>query len=74
MPFIVIHIKNRLDPTRSDWFQGMDIEPVSADETRLSGDVPDRSAIYGILASLSSLGLTLISVDVLEQDPKDCRD
>lgn len=70
MPFIEIHIKNRLDSNRSDWFQGLAIEPMSEDETRLSGDVPDRSAVYGLLASLSSLGLTLISVDVTEQNEK----
>ena len=67
MPFIEIHVKERLDPSRSDWFQGMKIEAISPDETRLSGEMPDRSALYGLIAALSSLGLTLISVDVADQ-------
>jgi hypothetical protein len=68
MPYIEIHVKNNIDPSWSDWLQGMVIQPVSPQESCLSSNVPDNSAIYGILSSLGSLGLTLISVVVTEKN------
>lgn len=67
MPHIEIHFKGKLDSSWSDWFQGLTIQPVSAEETSLSGDVADNSAVYGILSTMSSLGLTLISCTVLPE-------
>jgi ABC-2 type transport system ATP-binding protein len=64
MPYIEIHFKGSLDASWSDWFQGLLIQPISADETSLSGEVADNSAIYGVLSRMSSLGLTLISLNL----------
>lgn len=68
MPFIEIQFKGRIDPVFLDWFQGMTIKPISEEVSCLSSGVTDNSAIYGLISSLSSLGLTLISVSVREQD------
>ncbi len=67
MPFLEIHIKGRIDPDLSEWFEGMTVHSVSAQESCLRSEVADNSAIYGILSSLNSLGLTLISVSVKEE-------
>ncbi len=61
MPKIEIYCRGRLDARWSDWFQGLTIEPVAPDRTSLSGEVPDNAAVYGVLSTMSSLGLTLIS-------------
>jgi hypothetical protein len=68
MPLIEIHVKGRIDPSLSDWFQGLTVHSVSSDELCLTSEAIDNSAIYGILSSLGSLGLTLISVSVSDKD------
>lgn len=62
----VIHIKGKLDPNWSDWFEGMNVEE-SSGNTILSGDLPDKSAVYGVISRLGSLGITLISVTCAEE-------
>jgi hypothetical protein len=57
-----IHIRGKLDPNWSDWFDGVQIQVDTSGDTLLSGSLPDKSAVYGIISRLSSLGLTLISV------------
>lgn len=68
MPHIEIHIKGSLDPAISDWFQGVSIQPISAEESCLRCDAADNSTIYGILSTLGTLGLTLISVSVTDHE------
>jgi len=68
MPFLEIHLKNRVDPAWSDWLQGMEVELISPQETYLSGEMPDHSAIYGILSSIATMGLMFTSVTVTESD------
>ena len=64
MPWIEIYCKERLDASWSDWFGGLTIERVAPDTTSLTGEVIDNAAVYGVLSTLSSLGLTLISCNV----------
>jgi len=68
MPRIEIHVKGSVDPGVADWFQGMVVESTSPDESCLCCEVADNSAVYGILSTLSSLGLSLISVSVTGGD------
>jgi hypothetical protein len=63
-----IHVKGKIDPEMTDWFQGISIQPISAEESCLCWQAADNSAIYGILSVLGSLGLSLISVTVIEND------
>jgi hypothetical protein len=67
MPYLEIHVKGSLDPNLSDWFQGMTIRPEGENKSCLCSEVPDNSAIYGIISSLSTLGVTLVSVMVTDQ-------
>jgi hypothetical protein len=66
MPQVEIHVKGSIGPRMADWFQGMTIEPVSPGMSCLCCTAADNSAIYGILSTLSSLGLTLVSVSVTD--------
>jgi hypothetical protein len=68
MPFIEIHFKGEIDSNWLDWFQGLTIQAISPSEVCLSSEVADNSAIYGILSTMSSLGITLISVSVIDKD------
>jgi hypothetical protein len=67
MFYTEIHIKGKLDKNWSDWFETLQVQESSSGETVLSGDLPDRSAFYGVISRLSSLGLPLISVSCQEK-------
>ncbi len=57
-----IHIKGNLGLNWSDWFEEMQIQVGSSGDTILTGNLPDKCAVYGMISRLSSLGITLISV------------
>jgi hypothetical protein len=59
-----IRIQGTIDPTWSDWFGGFTIIPQNG-ETVLEGEVNHQAALHGILAKINELGLSLISVDKL---------
>jgi hypothetical protein len=61
-----IHVKGKLNPRWSYWFEDMHIQIDAYGNTVLSGLLPDKSCVYGILSRLSSLGITLISVSCTE--------
>ena len=61
-----IRVKGRIDKDWSDWFDDLTITHTPQDETVLTGDVVDQSALYGLLARLRDLGLSLISVNSFE--------
>jgi hypothetical protein len=62
MDRVEIHIRGRLDADWSEWMGGLTISYPAHDETMLSGALPDQPALYGVLARLRDLNLTLISV------------
>ncbi len=65
-----IIVKGRLSADWSDWFEGMQLSEGQAGVTLLCGDLPDKSAVYGILSRLSSLGITLVSVSCVDINPR----
>jgi hypothetical protein len=72
MQRIEIMVKGLIDQNWSEWFDGFEITPTSAGETRLTGPVRDQAELRGILSRLADLGLELISVNTLSesQEPK----
>lgn len=56
-----------LDRTWSRWFDGMELEPVDDQRTRLTGHVADQAALHGVLAQIRDLGLEVISVVRIDQ-------
>ncbi len=66
MQRVEIRVKGQIDEHWSDWFDGLTITHTAQDETILTGDVVDQSALYGVIAKLRDLGLPLISVNSVE--------
>jgi hypothetical protein len=69
-----IRIKGRLDESWSEKLNGLHIrslEGAGTAETVLEGDVPDQSALMGVLSTLGDLNLAIISVDTMDRDSTD---
>ena len=66
-----IHIKGKFNSSWLDWFEEMQITVNPSGDAILSGNLPDKSAVYGALSHLSSLGITLISVTCQEETSAD---
>jgi hypothetical protein len=58
-----IRVKGHVDAAWSDWFEGFTFTHEANGETTLSGPIVDQSALQGALLQISSLGLTLVSVN-----------
>src|SRR5574339_220108 len=66
-----IKIKGQLDKIMIDWFEGLRVSDQEGGDAILAGHLPDQAALQGILNRISSLGLTLISVNAVpEEDDK----
>jgi hypothetical protein len=66
MQNIEIRVKGRIDEHWSDWFEDMEVTHNGQGETILTGGVVDQSALYGLIAKLRDLGLSLVSVNSIE--------
>jgi hypothetical protein len=60
---ISIRIKGHLDPSWQEYLEGLEIVQEADGTTRLSGMLQDQSALYGVLAMMSRLNLTLLSLE-----------
>lgn len=58
-----IRVKGNLDRKWSDWFDGFCITPHGDDETLLTGQVVDQSALHGMLGKIRDLGLPILLVE-----------
>jgi hypothetical protein len=65
-----IRVQGRLDASWSDWFDGMRLTSEDGNDrspvTTITGAVVDQAALHGLLARISDLNLTLISVTRVE--------
>jgi hypothetical protein len=57
-----IRVEGLLNDSWSDWLGGLSISSGDGRETLIAGAVPDQVALFGILAQLHALNVTLISV------------
>jgi hypothetical protein len=64
-----IRIKGHLDPCWQDWFEGLAIVHEDEGTSSLSGSLRDQAALYGILAKIRGLGLTLLALSTSEAVP-----
>ena len=61
--YYVIKIKGKLDNNWSEWFAGMEFTyNQEGDQTVFSGELPDQTALHGLLERIRDLNLKLISV------------
>ena len=58
-----IKIKGQLDKSMTDWFEGLTAFNQEDGDAILAGHLPDQAALQGVINRISSLGLTLISVN-----------
>jgi hypothetical protein len=58
-----IKVKGHFDSSWADWFDGLTIENQDDGVALITGSLPDQAALQGLLSRISSLGLTLISVN-----------
>lgn len=62
-----IRIAGRLDPHWASWFDGLRIVTETAGTTSLKGRVADQAQLHAYLARVRDLGLTLLSVEQLDE-------
>jgi hypothetical protein len=62
MLHVEIRVRGRINPQWSEWLDGLTITHAGDDETVLAGSIVDQAALYGLLAKLRDLGLSLSSV------------
>jgi len=63
-----IRIREQIDEGWADWLSGLTVSHTRDGETCLPGHVSDQSALYGLLAKLRDLGLSLAEVRREEND------
>ena len=63
-----IRVKGHLDPRWSEWFDGLQITNEPNGEALIWGDIPDQSALHGMLARVRDLNLQLISVTTVDSN------
>lgn len=65
-----IHVEGQISASWSEWFDGMHITS-GPDDTTIAGDVADQSALHGLLDRVRDFGLTVISVNRVDPNPKE---
>jgi hypothetical protein len=63
---VEIRVKGCIDEQWSEWFDGLTIVHSGQDETVLSGHIRDSPALYGLIAKLRDLGVSLRSLECVE--------
>jgi hypothetical protein len=61
-----VRVAGRLDDSWADWFGGLTLTLDGDGTTSLTGQVRDQAELHGLLAKVRDLGVTLISVAVLD--------
>lgn len=63
MQRVEIRVKNHLDENWIELLDGFTLTHTDQGETILAGMIIDQSALYGVMAKLRDLGVTLIEVN-----------
>ncbi|MGI8456931.1 MAG: hypothetical protein ACR2LI_02290 [Propionibacteriaceae bacterium] len=61
-----LRVAGRLDQHWSAWFGGLTVTHENDGSTSLTGTVTDQAELHGLLAKIRDLGVTLISVTVVD--------
>jgi hypothetical protein len=64
-----IRLQGHLDPRWATWFDGMTLTHSGDGTALLRGPVVDQAALHGLLHKLRDIGLPLVSVTQVENDP-----
>jgi hypothetical protein len=71
LAFYSIRVKGHLDSDWAGWFAGLTITNEENGTATLSGFLSDQAALHGVLNRINSLGLRLISVNLIDKDSSD---
>ena len=66
MQRVEIRVKEHLDKNWAEWLDEFTITHIEPDETILTGSVPDKAALYGLITRLRDLGVELIAVNLID--------
>jgi len=58
-----ICVEGLLDPSWSEWLEGMEITHLENEQTLLCGPVADQAALHGLLNRIRDMNLVLVSVE-----------
>jgi hypothetical protein len=67
---VKIVLQDDLSESWTVWFEGMSMEKTEDNITCLSGEIPDQSALYGLLERIRDLNLHLVCVQVQPSSQK----
>lgn len=68
---VSIRVKGHLDPSWQEWLEGLQIVHEADGTSRLCGLLQDQPALYGVLAKIGRLNLTLLSFESSELTHKE---
>jgi hypothetical protein len=63
-----VRIKGLLDRQWTGWFRGMTLAATADGDTLLTGPVEDQAALHGLFRKLRDHGLTLLSINRLDDE------
>jgi len=63
-----VRIKGLVDLQWADWFAGMTVSATEDGDTLLTGPVEDQAALHGLLRKLRDRGLTLLSINGVDDE------
>ena len=69
-PVYRIYVQGHLSQTGAAWFEGFTLtmdETTSPLQTCLQGPVMDQAALHGLLSRIRDLGMTLITVQLMDE-------
>jgi hypothetical protein len=66
-----LRVKEMVDASWSEWFDGFTIAYTEGKECLLTGRVLDQAALHGLLAKIRDLRLTLIAINKLKNEAQD---
>ncbi len=69
MPPVEIRVKGQIGRQWSDWLESLVIRHNEQGETVLTVSPVDQAALYGLLSKLRNLGLALVSVNPVDEEP-----
>jgi hypothetical protein len=72
MQHIEIRIKGKIEERWSVWFEDLKISYTEQNETVLTGPVRDQAELYGLIAKLRDLNLSLRSLICVDQKVEGC--
>lgn len=65
MNFYQIRLRGRFDPALAAWFPELSITEEAGSHTLMLGELPDQSALLGILLRLHNLNLAILAVETV---------